>query len=285
MQTVENLFLSNKNAEYTDTYAAIMALRFHGQEEKVIPRERLLAGLRTMLDRPQLADLVIPDLARWEDWSAMNRLVDLFKNADEESSWVRVPVIKYLQACPLPEAKVRLAELAKIDPEVVKRANTFFPFGAPGTGAAKVPAGEKGSGNDKTPAKAKTPDVQKSSSSAGAPIGSDMVAVTKPNDVQPQQDTSAATEDVAASPLPADAATQPAVNSGTGNPGAVNSSTGPRAVAAIGATSLAPRATGQKVVLNFGTLEICGGMFLAGVGVLATLAWLLLGGQRERQKA
>ena len=33
-----------------------------------------------MLDRPQLADLVIPDLARWEDWSVMDRLVELFKN-------------------------------------------------------------------------------------------------------------------------------------------------------------------------------------------------------------
>jgi hypothetical protein len=275
MQTVEKLFLSNKNAEYTDTYAAIMALRFHGQEEKVIPRERLLAGLRTMLDRPQLADLVIPDLARWEDWSAMNRLVALFKNADEESSWVRVPVVKYLQACPLPEAKVQLEELAKIDPEVVKRANTFFPFGAPATGAAKVPAAEKGSGNGKTPAKAKTPDVQKSSSSAGAPIGSDMAAATEPAASQPHPTTSATTEESATSPSEAHAATRSAATKGAE----------PRAVAAIGSTSLAPRATGQKVARNLGALEICGGMFLAGVAVLATMAWLLLGGQRDGQKA
>jgi hypothetical protein len=93
MPLVEDLYLKNKEAEYTDTYAAIMALRFHGTEEKIIPRDRLLAALRTMLDRAQLADLVIPDLARWEDWSVMDRLVELFKTADEESSWVRVPVI------------------------------------------------------------------------------------------------------------------------------------------------------------------------------------------------
>ena len=70
MSLVEDLFLKNKKAEYTDTYAAIMALRFHGQEEQVVPKERLVAGLRHMLDRPELADLVIPDLARWQDWSA-----------------------------------------------------------------------------------------------------------------------------------------------------------------------------------------------------------------------
>jgi hypothetical protein len=140
MALVEDLFLRNKEAEYTDTYATIMALRFHGTEEKVVPRERLLGGIRLMLDRPQLADLVIPDLARWEDWSVMDKLVTLFKNADEESSWVRVPVINYLRACPLPKAKESLDELAKLDPETVKRANSFFPFAgaAPAAAAAKT---------------------------------------------------------------------------------------------------------------------------------------------------
>ena len=127
---VEELFLKNQNAEYADTYSAIMALRFHGSEANVISRERLLEGLRYMLDRQQLADLVIPDLARWEDWSVMDRLVRLFKDADEESSWVRVPVVNYLRACPLPEAKEHIKVLQQIDPDAVKRANTFFPFAA-----------------------------------------------------------------------------------------------------------------------------------------------------------
>ncbi len=134
MPLVEDLFLKNKDAEYTDTYATIMALRFHGTEEKIISKDRLLVGLRMMLDRPQLADLVIPDLARWEDWSVMDRLVELFKTSDEESSWVRVPVINYLRACPQPEAKQKIDELAKIDPESIKRANSFFPLGAAAAG-------------------------------------------------------------------------------------------------------------------------------------------------------
>jgi hypothetical protein len=127
MPLVEDLFLKNKDAEYADTYAAIMALRFHGGQDKVIPRARLLQGLRYMLDRPQLADLVIPDLAKWEDWTVMDKLVTLFKEADEKSSWVRVPVINYLRACPLPKADKYIAELEKIDPDSVKRARTFFP--------------------------------------------------------------------------------------------------------------------------------------------------------------
>ena len=127
---IEDLFLKNPESEYADTYAAIMALRFHGNETDIIPRKRILQSLHHMLDRPQLADLVIPDLARWKDWSQVDRLVKLFKEADDKSSWVRVPVINYLRRCPLPAAKQQIAQLEKIDPAAVRRANTFFPFGA-----------------------------------------------------------------------------------------------------------------------------------------------------------
>lgn len=138
MPLVEELFLKNDKAEYADTYAAIMALRFHGSETDVVPKKRILEGLRYMLDRPQLADLVIPDLARWEDWESMSKLVQLFKEADDKSSWVRVPVINYLRACPDPAAAEQIKELEKIDPAAVKRANTFFPFG--GSAGAAAPA-------------------------------------------------------------------------------------------------------------------------------------------------
>lgn len=138
MPLVESLFLENPKAEYADTYAAIMALRFHGSEANVIPRERLLEGLRHILNRSQLADLVIPDLAKWSDWSQMDRLVQLFKDADE-NSWVRVPVINYLRACPLPVAAQRITELEKIDPQAVKRSATFFPDGPADGPLAKGP--------------------------------------------------------------------------------------------------------------------------------------------------
>lgn len=136
---IDDLFLKNTETEYSDTYAAIMALRFHGTESDIVPRERILKSLHHMLQRPALADLVIPDLARWEDWSQVDRLVELFKTADEKSSWVKVPVINYLRACPLPVAKQKLAELEKLDPETIERAKTFFPFG-PGAKPVGSPA-------------------------------------------------------------------------------------------------------------------------------------------------
>ena len=108
-----------------------MAIRFHGTEGKVIPRSALVESLHKVLDRSELADMVIPDLAKWNDWSQIDRLTQLFKDAEKDKNWLRVPVINYLRACPLPEAEKAIGELEKIDPEAVRRAKTFFPIPVP----------------------------------------------------------------------------------------------------------------------------------------------------------
>ena len=122
---VENQFLRNEKSEFTDTMAAVSALRFHATEVEIIEREKIVVAIRALLGRPKMADLIIPDLARWEDWTVMDQLVAMFKESDEDKRWLRIPIVSYLIACPLPEAKVHLAELEKLDPESVERANLF----------------------------------------------------------------------------------------------------------------------------------------------------------------
>jgi hypothetical protein len=137
LSLINEQFLTNRKASYPDVYSSVMALRFHGTESDRLPKEAILKSMRHLIDAPDLADLVIPDLARWGDWSQIDRLSDLFKNSNDENSWVRVPVVNYLRACPLPEAKERLVELEKIDPKAVKRASTFFPIPSPAAQPAK----------------------------------------------------------------------------------------------------------------------------------------------------
>lgn len=128
---VDELFLANPDTPYADTYAAIMAVRFHGTEGGVIQRSALVESLHHVLDRKDLADLVIPDLARWEDWTQIDRLTELFLKSDPDNNWIRVPVINYLRACPLDKAKEAIGKLKEVDPESVKRANTFFSIPIP----------------------------------------------------------------------------------------------------------------------------------------------------------
>lgn len=131
LKLVNELYLINRDSTYADTYSAIMALRFHGTDGGVVERSAVADSLRLMLDRPELADLVIPDLARWEDWTVINKVAELFRSADDKSAWVRVPVINYLRACPLPEAAKVLEELKEIDPVAFRRATQFFPVPQP----------------------------------------------------------------------------------------------------------------------------------------------------------
>ena len=127
---INERFLANPDAEYTDVYSTIMALRFHGEETDVLPREDLLNSMRLVLDKPDSADLVMTDLTRWEDWEVLDRLVQMFMDSDEDS-WLRSPVISYvLEAARQPgdvgeRATAALAEIEKIDPQGVKRAQSF----------------------------------------------------------------------------------------------------------------------------------------------------------------
>jgi hypothetical protein len=134
LDLVDERFLKNPEVEYTHAYMTIMALRFHGEESDVVPKPRLLASMRLLLDNPDFADQVIPDLARWEDWSVLDRLVAMYKNGDEKS-YVRQPVVTYLTvASEQPgevgtQAKAALADLEQLDPEGVKRARSLMAFG------------------------------------------------------------------------------------------------------------------------------------------------------------
>jgi len=132
---IDEMFLANNKAPYADTYAAIMAIRFHGTETDVIPRSALVQSLHHVLERKDLADLVIPDLARWGDWSQIDRLVELFTAAEKDNNWIRVPVVNYLRACPKPEAAAAIEKLKTIDPESVKRASSYFSIPSPAPAA------------------------------------------------------------------------------------------------------------------------------------------------------
>jgi hypothetical protein len=143
LELVDRLFLDRKGRDvpFTETYAAVMALRFLGEESDLVPRDRVLASLRLLLEEPKLADLVIADLARWQDWSAVDRLVTLFKEAQADNIFVREPIVNYLRACPLPEAAAAITELEAIDPEAVRRAATLA--GVAGLIAAAPPAADE----------------------------------------------------------------------------------------------------------------------------------------------
>ena len=166
LDLIDELFLNRRGREipFTETYAAVMALRFLGEESQSVPRDRVLASLRLLLEEPKLADLVIADLARWQDWSVIDRLVELFEKAEADNIFVREPIVNYLRTCPLPQAATAIAKLETIDPEAVRRAAALAAFAGaggsnPGSPATPTPGGEQDGGDpgDPTMARASAP--------------------------------------------------------------------------------------------------------------------------------
>ncbi len=138
LSRVERDYLEKLDASYLDVFAAVSAIRVHGTELNVLPRQRLATALGKVLSRAELADLVIADLARWEDWSAIDRVVTLFETATEETHFIKPVVVLYLKTCPLAAADTALAKLRALDPKTVHAAEASMLF-YPGLATVPVP--------------------------------------------------------------------------------------------------------------------------------------------------
>ena len=91
--------LANKKVPFSETFAAMQALRFmwtYGAG-KISP-DRLRQSMRILLDRPEMADLVIADLARWKDWSIQDKLMAMYGEGDYNIPSIKRAIIRYTLA-------------------------------------------------------------------------------------------------------------------------------------------------------------------------------------------
>ncbi|MEW4531154.1 MAG: hypothetical protein ACF8PG_01495 [Maioricimonas sp. JB045] len=131
--------LQDETIPFSETYAAMQALRFmwtYGDGR--ISKQRLRASMRILLDRPELADLVITDLARWQDWSVTDRLMELYGQDGYDIPSIKRAIVRFFlvaekaktaEGAPAPHAAKAaqyLATLRETDPKTVKAAERFF---------------------------------------------------------------------------------------------------------------------------------------------------------------
>lgn len=147
LKLVEENKLAAEGIPFTETYAAMTALRFmwtYGDGR--IPAARLKEALRVMLKREDVAELAITDLARWKDWEIQKRLYDLYGSDGEYGTRrLKKAIIGFMVASirDVPKGKVTpvnsektpehvlqgrkyLEELRKEDPHLVKEVEKFF---------------------------------------------------------------------------------------------------------------------------------------------------------------
>lgn len=126
---------------FSETFAAMQAIKFLWEyAPDRVPAERLRESLRILMAHPDLADLVIVDLARWEDWSILPRLKSIYGQDPYDIPAIKRAIIGYLIQCvknrpadetqPVPdyviEAEEFLAHLEETDPKTVRTARLLF---------------------------------------------------------------------------------------------------------------------------------------------------------------
>jgi len=148
---LKNRFLHDVNGEFLldrsgrkrpipfgETFATMQAMRFMWTyaEGRIAP-ERLRQSMRLVLDRPEFADLVIANLARWKDWSIQDRLMVMYDDKDFQNGAIRRATIRYLLVCikdrpqagPVPphvvKARKNLETLREKDPKTVSQAERY----------------------------------------------------------------------------------------------------------------------------------------------------------------
>jgi hypothetical protein len=115
-------YFTNPAAGEIDARQAIAALRFYHEHGRDIPLAAQCAALRLALRRPPLADQAITDLARWNDWSALQAIDSLGREAAYAEPRIRRAIAGYLLSCPDPAAPAMVARLRAQDPRAVEAA-------------------------------------------------------------------------------------------------------------------------------------------------------------------
>ncbi|HVJ69853.1 MAG TPA: hypothetical protein VM510_17880 [Caulifigura sp.] len=133
--------LGQNTKQFSDTYAAMQTLRFMWQyASNRVSKDRLRLAMRMLIDRPEFADLAIKDLARWEDWDVMPKLMEVYESPSHGSSQTKRAVALFLitlskkkapdgdqaMAKHIEAAKAHLEDLKSRDPKIVKDAEKYF---------------------------------------------------------------------------------------------------------------------------------------------------------------
>lgn len=133
--------LADKEQDFSEHVACAQMVRFlwtYGKGH--IPPERLKQSMRLLVENPKIADLVIPDLARWQDWELTPRLIELFGKPGYDVPFVQRKIIHFMwsaidavpkEATTRPEyarqAEEFLTKVEADDPDLVRMAKkTYF---------------------------------------------------------------------------------------------------------------------------------------------------------------
>jgi hypothetical protein len=125
LELIEARYLANPQAADGDVRHALTALRFYHEYGHGVPPARLAQALARLLSRSEFAEAAITDLARWQAWHALDRVVAVYGQGSSSEA-ARRAVVGYLLTCPLERARQELDRLRADDPQGVAAAEAVL---------------------------------------------------------------------------------------------------------------------------------------------------------------
>jgi hypothetical protein len=112
---IKSRFIDDPVAAEGDVRHVQSALRFYYEFGPADDRPAVVTAVEHMLNRPGVAAAAITDLARWQQWSQVDRIAKLYPSAAEPDAALQRAVVGYLTACPFPTAEAALEVLRQRD--------------------------------------------------------------------------------------------------------------------------------------------------------------------------
>jgi hypothetical protein len=132
--------LKESSKDFLLRYGALKAVRFFWDSRPdLVEKKDLLRAVSALLDQADIADLLIEDLRKWEQWQVSERVLALANKASHNVPIIRRAILRYALACPGPEAAAYIEEQRKKDPRLVQDAVELLKLESTATPATQAP--------------------------------------------------------------------------------------------------------------------------------------------------
>ena len=93
--------IKDSKEDFLIRYAALRSMRFFWEYRgDVLKRPDIVATIQPLLDQPDIVDLAVEDLRKWEQWGQAPKVLALFDKPTHDVSIIQRSIIKYALAAP-----------------------------------------------------------------------------------------------------------------------------------------------------------------------------------------
>jgi hypothetical protein len=93
--------IKDTKEDFLIRYAALRSMRFFWEyREDVLKKSAIVEAVKPLLEQPDIVDLAVEDLRKWQQWDLAPKLVELFDRPSHDVSIIQRSIIKYALSAP-----------------------------------------------------------------------------------------------------------------------------------------------------------------------------------------